>query len=99
VGAGEVKQIGAEAAALGKKALLVSYADCGFMKETLDKVVALCMEKGVTAVATNAETMEKTYLFHPCIYPKVSILDAELTTSLPAYQPACGVVGSLSHDH
>jgi alcohol dehydrogenase YqhD (iron-dependent ADH family) len=190
-GAGEVKQIGAEAAALGKKALLVSYADCGFMKETLDKVVALCAEKGVTvvtfyaavanplmsdieagvklarkekvdvvigcgggsvmdtakliaagtlykgdlwkmmysrhdsnatippetalpiilintlpatssemncgAVATNTETMEKTYLFHPCIYPKVSILDPELTTSLPAYQTACGVVDSLSH--
>ncbi len=49
-GAGEVKQIGAEAAAIGKKALLVSYADCGFMKETLDKVVALCTEKGVTVV-------------------------------------------------
>ena len=190
-GAGEVKQIGAEAAALGKKALLVSYADCGFMKETLDKVVALCKEKGVAvvpfyaavanplmsdieagaklarkekvdlvigcgggsvmdtakliaagtlykgdlwkmmysrhdsnatvppetalpiilintlpatssemncgAVATNTETMEKTYLFHPCIYPKVSILDPELTTSLPAYQTACGVVDSLSH--
>jgi alcohol dehydrogenase YqhD (iron-dependent ADH family) len=49
------------------------------------------------AVATNTETMEKTYLFHPCIYPKVSILDPELTTSLPAYQTACGVVDSLSH--
>ena len=190
-GAGEVKQIGTEAAAIGKKALLVSYADCGFMKETLDKVVALCTEKGVTvvpfyaavanplmsdieagaklarkekvdlvigcgggsvmdtakliaagtlykgdlwkmmysrhdsnatvppetalpiilintlpatssemnccAVATNTETMEKTYLFHPCIYPKVSILDPELTTSLPAYQTACGVVDSISH--
>ena len=190
-GAGEVKQIGSEAAALGKKALLVSYADCGFMKEALDKVIALCTEKGVTvvpfyaavanplmsdieagaklarkekvdlvigcgggsvmdtakliaagtlykgdlwkmmysrhdsnatippetalpiilintlpatssemncgAVATNTETMEKTYLFHPCIYPKVSILDPELTTSLPAYQTACGVVDSLSH--
>jgi alcohol dehydrogenase YqhD (iron-dependent ADH family) len=49
------------------------------------------------AVATNGETMEKTYLFHPCIYPKVSILDPELTTSLPAYQTACGVVDSISH--
>jgi alcohol dehydrogenase YqhD (iron-dependent ADH family) len=190
-GAGELKQIGSEAAAVGKKALLVSYADYGFMKDTLDKVVALCKEKGVEvipfyaavanplmsdieagvkvarakkadmvigcgggsvmdtakliaagtlykgdlwkmmysrhdsnatvppdkalpillintlpatssemncgAVATNTETMEKTYLFHPCIYPKVSILDPELTTSLPAYQTACGVVDSLSH--
>jgi alcohol dehydrogenase YqhD (iron-dependent ADH family) len=177
-GAGELKQIGSEAAAVGKKALLVSYADYGFMKETLDKVVALCKEKGVEvvpfyaavanplmsdieagvkvarakkvdmiigcgggsvmdtakliaagtlysnatvppdkalpillintlpatssemncgAVATNTETMEKTYLFHPCIYPKVSILDPELTTSLPTYQTACGVVDSLSH--
>jgi alcohol dehydrogenase YqhD (iron-dependent ADH family) len=32
-GAGEVKQIGAEAATLGKKALLVSYADCGFERD------------------------------------------------------------------
>lgn len=190
-GAGELKQIGSEAAAVGKKALLVSYADYGFMKETLDKVIAFCKEKGVEvipfyaavanplmsdieagvkvarakkadmvigcgggsvmdtakliaagtlykgdlwkmmysrhdsnatlppdkalpillintlpatssemncgAVATNTETMEKTYLFHPCIYPKVSILDPELTTSLPAYQTACGVVDSLSH--
>jgi alcohol dehydrogenase YqhD (iron-dependent ADH family) len=190
-GAGELKQTGIEAKALGKKALVVSYKDHTFMQKTLHTVVTLCRENGVAtvpfyeavanptmteieagvalakkegvdmvigvgggsamdtakliaagvnyegalwsmiysrhdhfvtvpptsalpilmiptlpatssemncgAVATNPETHEKSYLFHPCIYPKTSILDPELTCSLPAYQTACGAADAISH--
>jgi len=190
-GPGELKQVGAEAKALGRKALVVSYREHGFMQATLDQVSALCAENGVTvvpfleavanptmdeveqgvalarregvdlvigvgggsvmdtaklvaagtlytgelwkmiysrhdqsvtvppeqalpillvptlpatssemncgAVVTNPKTHEKSYLFHPCIYAKVSILDPALTVSLPAYQTACGGVDAISH--
>lgn len=190
-GAGELKQVGTEAKALGKKALLVSYKDHEFLTKTLDTVVALCREQGVAtvpffeavanptmdeveagvalarrekvdlvigvgggsamdtaklvaagvnyqgelwkmiysrhdhivtvpptsalpillvptlpatssemncgAVVTNPKTHEKSYLFHPCIYAKTSILDPELTCSLPAYQTACGAADAISH--
>jgi len=32
-----------------------------------------------------------------CLYAKVSILDPELTLTLPAYQTACGAVDAISH--
>ena len=190
-GPGELKQVGIEAKALGKKALVVSYKDHGFMQKTLDTVTTLCKENGIDTVAfyeavanptmteieagvalariekvdlvigvgggsvmdtaklvaagvnyegelwkmiysrhdhfvtvppttalpillvptipatssemncgavvTNPQTHEKSYLFHPCIYPKVSILDPELTCSLPAYQTACGAADAISH--
>ena len=190
-GAGELKQVGAEAKSLGGKALVVSYKDHGFLQKPLDTAVALCQENGVAAVTfyeavanptmdeveagvalarrekvdlvigigggsamdtakliaagvnyagelwkmiysrhdtfvtvppstalpillvptlpatsremncgavvTNPKTHEKSYLFHPCIYPKVSILDPELTCSLPPYQTACGAADAISH--
>ncbi len=190
-GAGEVKRIGSEAVKLGKKALLVSYKEHGYMKSLLEdatswlndsgvevvpffeavanptmngveqgvalarnekvdhvigigggsvmdtaKIIAAGVEyKGelwsmivsrhdeITAVApetalpimlvptmpatssemncgavvTNPETKEKSYVFAPCLYAKVSILDPELTCTLPAYQTACGGADAISH--
>lgn len=60
-------------------------------------LAATSSEMNCGAVVTNTETNEKSYLFHPLIYPKVSILDPELTTSLPAYQTACGAADAISH--
>jgi alcohol dehydrogenase YqhD (iron-dependent ADH family) len=190
-GAGEIKQLGAEAKALGARALVVSYKDHAFLQATLDAACSLLQASGVSAVpfygasanptldeveagvrlaraervdlvigigggsvmdtaklvaagvryagdlwkmiysrhdqcatvppetalpllmlptlpatssemncgavVTNTQTHEKSYLFHPCIYPKVSILDPALTCSLPAYQTACGGADAISH--
>jgi alcohol dehydrogenase YqhD (iron-dependent ADH family) len=190
-GAGELKQLGTEAKALGKRALVVSYREHAFMLGVLEDACARLKEQGVEAVpfyeavanptlseveagtrlaraeqvdlvigigggsvmdtaklvaagvhytgdlwgmiysrhdrcatvppetalpllmvptlpatssemncgavVTNPQTHEKSYLFHPCIYPKVSILDPALTCSLPAYQTACGGADAISH--
>jgi len=46
-GAGKVAAAGAEAAKLGKKALLVSYRDCDFCADLLEKVEALMKGEGL----------------------------------------------------
>jgi alcohol dehydrogenase YqhD (iron-dependent ADH family) len=58
---------------------------------------ATSSEMNCGAVITNEKTHEKSYVFAPAIYAKVSILDPELTLSLPAYQTACGAVDAVSH--
>jgi alcohol dehydrogenase YqhD (iron-dependent ADH family) len=58
---------------------------------------ATSSEMNCGAVITNEQTHEKSYVFAPAIYAKVSILDPELTLSLPAYQTACGAVDAVSH--
>jgi alcohol dehydrogenase YqhD (iron-dependent ADH family) len=54
-------------------------------------------EMNCCGVITNEDTMEKSYFWDPCLYPVVSIVDPELTCSLPAYQSACGVADTISH--
>lgn len=49
------------------------------------------------AVATNDETKEKAYIWTPVIFPKISIMDPELTCSLPDFQTAVGAVDAMSH--
>lgn len=58
---------------------------------------ATSSEMNCGAVVTNDETVEKSYVFHECIYPTVSIIDPELTVSLPKFQTACGAVDAISH--
>lgn len=59
---------------------------------------ATSSEMNPTAVITDEETQRKSYVWEPgCLYPKVSILDPTLTTTLPAYQTACGAVDAISH--
>lgn len=58
---------------------------------------ATSSEMNCGAVITNDETLEKSYVFAECLYSKVSILDPELLTTLPAYQTACGTADALSH--
>ena len=59
---------------------------------------ATASEMNPTAVITDDETLRKSYVWEPsCLYPKVSILDPSLTTTLPAYQTACGAIDAISH--
>ncbi len=54
-------------------------------------------EMNCCGVVTNEETTEKSYVWDPCLYPKVSIVDPALTCSLPPYQTACGAADTISH--
>ncbi len=59
---------------------------------------ATASEMNPTAVITDDETLRKSYVWEPgCLYPRVSVLDPELTLTLPAYQTACGAVDAISH--
>ncbi len=58
---------------------------------------ATSSEMNCGAVVTNEKTLEKSYVFHPCLYPKISILDPEITVNLPPYQTACGAADAISH--
>lgn len=54
-------------------------------------------EMNCCAVVTNEATKEKSYVWAPCLFPKVSIADPALTCSLPPYQTACGAADTISH--
>lgn len=64
---------------------------------TIPTVPATSSEMNNAAVITNEETAEKAYVFAPCLYPTVSILDPELLITLPPYQTACGAADAISH--
>lgn len=49
------------------------------------------------AVISRASTKEKYPFFAPTNFPKFSILDPEVTYSLPKFQIACGVVDTFVH--
>jgi alcohol dehydrogenase YqhD (iron-dependent ADH family) len=54
-------------------------------------------EMNQCAVVSNSELKEKSYIWSECIYPKVSIIDPELTLTLPPYQTACAAADTISH--
>lgn len=54
-------------------------------------------EMNQCAVLSNAELGEKSYIWGTCLYPKVSIIDPELTITLPAFQTVCAAADSISH--
>jgi len=54
-------------------------------------------EMNPTAVVTNQETHEKSYTWSNCLYPKISIVDPQLTCSLPTFQTACAAADTISH--
>jgi alcohol dehydrogenase YqhD (iron-dependent ADH family) len=58
---------------------------------------ATSSEMNAGAVISNQETLEKSYVFANPLYAKVSILDPELTLTLPAYQTGCGAADAVSH--
>jgi alcohol dehydrogenase len=60
-------------------------------------VPATGSEMNPTAVVTNDGTMEKSYTWSVCMYPKVSIVDPELTCSLPPFVTACSAADTIAH--
>ena len=54
-------------------------------------------EMNMCAVVTNRRLKEKSYIWAECIFPKVAILDPELTVSLPHAQSASAAADTISH--
>lgn len=54
-------------------------------------------EMNPCAVLSNRKLGKKSYVWGNCLYPKVSIIDPELTLTLPAYQTACAAADTISH--
>lgn len=49
------------------------------------------------AVASNAKLKEKSYAWSPHLFPTLSIIDPELTLTLPPFQTACAAADTISH--
>ena len=58
---------------------------------------ATSSEMNCIGVATNDETHEKAYVVAPALYSKISLVDPELTLTLPAFQTASGAIDAISH--
>ena len=54
-------------------------------------------EMNVNSVITNLETKQKLATHFDMSYPKVSIIDPELQSTLPKFLTACGMVDTLAH--
>lgn len=54
-------------------------------------------EMNGSAVITNEETREKSFVQAKCLYPRVALLDPELTVSVPKDQTAYGVCDLITH--
>jgi len=64
---------------------------------TVPTLAATGSEMNSSAVISNEETMQKSFVGAPCLYPRVSILDPELTLSVPRDQTAYGVCDLITH--
>ena len=54
-------------------------------------------EMNMCAVLTNRALKEKSYIWAECLFPRMAILDPELTVTLPPRQSACAAVDTISH--
>ncbi len=54
-------------------------------------------EMNMCSVVTSKARQEKSYIWAECLFPRVAILDPELTTSLPPQQTACAAADAISH--
>ena len=64
---------------------------------TVPTLAATGSETNCGAVISNEETQEKSFMMTECLYPKVALLDPELTLSMPATVTAATGVDALSH--
>lgn len=64
---------------------------------TVPTLAATGSECNCGAVITNEETKVKSFISNPCLYPKVAIVDPELTISVPKDQTAYGVCDLITH--
>ncbi len=54
-------------------------------------------EMNCSAVISNEQTKEKSFVQAQCLYPKVALLDPQLTVSVPSDQTAYGVCDLITH--
>ncbi len=64
---------------------------------TVPTLAATGSEMNCGAVITNEETKEKSFVQTACLYPKVALLDPELTRSVPRDQTAYGICDLITH--
>ena len=64
---------------------------------TIVTIPAAGSESSISCVITNEEGPWKRGINFPCIRPVFSILNPELTYSLPPYQTACGITDMMAH--
>ena len=64
---------------------------------TVPTIAATGSEMNMAAVISNEETNEKSFSQTECLYPKVALVDPELTVSVPKDQTAYGVCDLITH--
>jgi len=64
---------------------------------TVPTLAATGSEMNRGAVITNAETTVKSFIMADCLYPRVALVDPELTVSVPRDQTAFGVCDLITH--
>ena len=64
---------------------------------TVPTLAATGSEMNMGAVISNEETREKSFAQTECLYPKVALVDPELTMSVPEDQTAHGVCDLITH--
>ena len=64
---------------------------------TVPTLAATGSEMNMGAVISNEETKEKSFVQTECLYPRVALVDPELTVSVPKDQTAYGVCDIITH--
>ena len=64
---------------------------------TVPTLAATGSEMNMAAVISNEETNEKSFAQAECLYPKVALVDPELTLSVPKDQTSFGVCDIITH--
>ncbi len=64
---------------------------------TVPTLAATGSEMNCGAVITNEESTEKSFIQNPILFPKVALLDPELTVTVPQNQTAYGVCDLITH--
>ena len=84
----EMFYVGAREVRLPEKALPVI---------TVPTLAATGSEANCGAVVTNEQTIQKAYVSADCLYPKVAVVDPELTVTVPKEHTAYGIADIISH--
>jgi alcohol dehydrogenase YqhD (iron-dependent ADH family) len=64
---------------------------------TVPTLAATGSEMNMGAVISNEETKEKSFVQTECLYPRIALVDPELTVSVPKDQTAYGVCDLITH--
>ncbi|MCB2192892.1 MAG: iron-containing alcohol dehydrogenase [Deltaproteobacteria bacterium] len=64
---------------------------------TVPTLAATGSEMNMAAVISNEETQEKSFMQAECLFPRVALVDSELTLTVPQDQTAYGVCDIITH--